>query len=303
MFASRFDKAFRYFLGTLALIAGVGSQLALADVTIQTIDGREIVGQVDERTDEELLWIRQQREQIMLTTSLTWSEIAAASDGEVELPLEQLPELLKEQASEAPKGMLVRQTIYPDEPLCPDCEPRESDGVATRRRATRIRNVEVEAHLVNLDRDVEPDGLELVVAAIDENGYPVPVRGSLYVRLWGERIQPHGSLVRYEQVQQWTQRVDREDFVEDVASYPLRFRTVRPEFDLGLHADALVHVRLSVFGQGSYEASVPVQLRKFNPVRDRLQLTRGGRFFPNETTQNGRYQLPWRTHTRAIPIR
>lgn len=303
MFASRSHNAFRFFLGSLALFAGVGLQQALADVTIQTTDGREIVGQVDERTDQNSLWIRQEREQIMLTTALKWSEIATASDGEVELPLEQLPDLLQELASEEPKGLLVRQTIYPDESLCPDCESREPDGLATQRRATRIRNVEVEAHLVNLDRDVEPDGLELVVAAIDENGYPVPVRGSLYVRLWGERIKPRGALVRYEQLQQWTQRVDRDDFIEDVASYLLRFRTVQPEFDLGLSPDALVHVKLSVFGQGSYEASVPVMVRKFNPVRDRLQLTRGERFFPNESTQNGRYQLPQRRQSRAIVIR
>jgi hypothetical protein len=109
--------------------------------------------------------------------------------------------------------------------------------------------------------------------------------------------------VRYENLQTWSQPVAPIDFHDGVASYALRFRTVRPESDWRLHSDALVNVRLGVFGQGNFEASVPVAIRKFNPVRDRLQLTRGSRFFPGEVTQAGRRWFPNRSHSRGFTTR
>ncbi len=277
---------------------------ASAAVTVHTRDGREITGQVDAETDDSLLWIRQEQEQIQLTTSVSWKDIVAVHEGETSLPLDQLPERLRKQATSEPKGFLLQGTIEQGVVDCRNCGAESPAQFATPTRAAKVRSIDIEAYLVNLDRDVEPDGLELVIAAVDENGLPVPVSGSLYARLWGERIQPHGSLVEYEDLQRWSKRVDKGDFDADgLATYRLRFRTVRPEFDVGLHADALVNVRLSVRGQGNYEVSVPVLIRKFNPVRDRLQLTRGGRFFPDELTQGTRHQLPHRTHTRPLTAR
>lgn len=286
------------------LLFGSRAHLVLAAVTVETTDGRVITGEVDAETDEQLLWVRQQDEQIMLTTSIEWSKIDAAHDGNSSLPTNGLRELLTKQATEEPFGFLVEQATYEQPRECADCVSKLPATTKRRERSPRVRSLEVDAYLVNLDRDVEPDGLEVVIAALDEYGLPVRVNGSLYARLWGERIQPHGSLVQYEDVQRWTQRVRKADFSEEgIASYRLRFRTVNPEFDLGLHADALINVRLGVTGQGNYEASVPVQIRKFNPVRDRLQLTRGERFFPNELTERTRRQLPHRTHTRQFRSR
>ena len=63
-----------------------------------------------------------------------------------------------------------------------------------------------------------------------------------------------------------------DDYVNGVATFPLRFRNVRPEFDFKLWPDALLNVRFGVPGQGNFEATVPVNLRYFNPYRDRLQV-------------------------------
>ncbi len=258
-----------------------------ATVTVQTADGRVLTGEVDEQTDGRLLWLRQQQEQIVLTTSVAWSAITSATDDGAMLPLDQLPELLRAQAlGETPMGFVVQPIAYyapcGDSGKCQEAtfaRPSHHDS-----QPVRIRSLSVEAYLVNLDHDAEPDGLELFVAARDEYGVPVPVKGSLSIRLWGERIRPHGSLVRHENLEQWTQPVVPIDFVEGVASYAFRFRTTRPEFDLGLHPETLVNVRLGVFGQGNYSASVPVQIRAFNPFRDRLQLSHGSRFLPEEFT-------------------
>lgn len=288
----------------LALFVGAELSYALAEVTIQTRDGRVISGEVDAETDGKLLWIRQEKEQIQLTTSVRWNEIVAAFAGEAELPVDQLAEILGAQATEAAPLRFVHQVSYQQPAVCENCGPQPQAGIGRLTPRSRVRSLDIEAYLVNMDRDVEPDGLELVVAAVDERGLPVPVSGSLSARLWGERIQPHGSLVRYEDLQRWSQRVRTEDFDADgLASYRLRFRTINPELDRGLHSDALINVRLSVSGQGNFEASVPVQIRAFNPVRDRLQLTRGGRFLPDELTQRTRRQLPHRTHTRSLRSR
>jgi len=274
-----------------------------AAITVQTADGRVLSGEVDEKTGDQLLWIRQQKEQILLTTSVRWSAITAAADASGALPLDQLPQILRGQANSEPPlflAQLAADNVPPDcQGNCLPAPPQPGRRIAPARKP-RVRSLDVEAFLVNLDRDVEPDGLELVIAALDDHGQPVPVKGSLYVRLWGERIQPHGSLVRYEDLQKWTQSVVPVDFTDGVASYALRFRTVRPEFDLGLHSEAMVNVRLGVFGQGNIAASVPVQIRNFNPFRDRLQLTHGSRFLPNELTGSVRHQLPHRTHTRQL---
>ncbi|MGI9427239.1 MAG: hypothetical protein ACR2NM_01180, partial [Bythopirellula sp.] len=277
------------------------SKSASAAITVQTSDGRELTGEVDEQTDARHLWIRQENEQIQLTTAVPWKSIVSATDGDEILSLEELPNLLRGRITNASLGFLVQQAVY-QSPV--DSSLTIPPGIHRKpQRLPRVHSIDVEAFLVNLDRDVEPDGLELLVAALDEHGQPVPVKGSLYVRLWGERMQPHGSLVRYENLQTWNQPVVPLDFKDGVASFAMRFRTVRPEFDWRLHSDALINVRLGVVGQGNYEASVPVAIRKFNPVRDRLQLTRGTRFFPGEVTQQRRRWLPYRSHSRGFTTR
>ncbi len=280
------------------LVAASVTKPLFAAITVQTAKGRVLTGKVDEQTDDQLLWIRQEDQQILLTTSVPWSTIVAASEDGENLPLDQLPTLLRARTTSEPSlGFSVQRVAY-HAPA--DCQGTCQSRLVPRRTA-QVRSLNVEAFLVNLDQDVEPDGLELIVSALDEHGLPVPVKGSLSVELWGERIHSHGSLVRYENLERWTQPVVPVDFSNGVVSYAFRFRTTQPEQDTGLHSDALVQVRLGVFGEGNFSASAPVQIRRFNPFRDRLQLTRGSRFLPNERTQEGRHQLPYRTPTRRTP--
>ena len=279
------------------------SHYALAAISIQTSDGRELSGEIDEQTDKQHLWIRQESEQIHLVTAIPWKSIISATDGDANLPLDQLPELLRERITSTAMGFVVEPATYPSPVVGVGGSLPMPSFRQRPLRLQQVRSIDVEAFLVNLDRDVEPDGFELRVAALDEKDAPVPVKGNLYVRLWGERMQPHGNLVRYENLQTWNQPVAPIDFKDGVASYALPFRTVHPESDWRLHSDALANVRLGVFGQGNFEASVPVELRKFNPVRDRLQLTRGSRFFPGEVTQQRRRWLPYRNNSRGFTTR
>ena len=284
-----------FFVGTL--LSAFIAVPSLAAITVETNDGRTLTGEVDEQTDGDWLWLRQEKEQIVLTTAVSWSTIRFATQAGKALPLEQLPELLSKQTTGAPDGFLLRQVLY-HEPLdCLDgCYAVSTTSYLPRQRQAKVRSLEVEAFLVNLDREVEPDGLEIIIAALDEYGLPLTVQGNLNVRIWGERVGSNGSHVRYETLQEWNQVVKRGDFSpEGWARYTMRFRTSGPSLDPGLHPDALVNVRLGASGQGNFSASVPVQIRRFNPFRDRLQHATGSRYLRGEITEGMRHLAPVRT--------
>ncbi|MFH1923324.1 MAG: hypothetical protein ABIP48_25965, partial [Planctomycetota bacterium] len=69
------------------------------------------------------------------------------------------------------------------------------------------------------------------------------------------------------------------------AKYRFPFQAVHPEFDLELAPYAAVHARLSVPGEGVFEATESdVRVRPYSATRDHLQYTTGQRFFPLERT-------------------
>jgi hypothetical protein len=163
---------------------------------------------------------------------------------------------------------------------------REATGVApaaTAARAPRVRSlVIVDACLANLDHDVEPDGLAVTVAALDEFNRPTPVRGNLAVRLFGQRQSNLRSDVEFGELDRWTEPLTPGQFVDGVATVELRFRRAAPEWQLALLPDAMIEVRLGAYGEGNFAASAPVLLRPFNPLRDWHQLYEGTRFLPGE---------------------
>ena len=266
------------------LSLAVGKDLR-AEVTVRTADGRELTGEVDDRTTVEHLWLRREAERIVLATPIQWSSIEAATmDGravEVSTLARSWPQL----TSSGPVGLLSEHFQW--------VVPPESSGVLPAEQRSiphhppppaRVVTLEIDAFLVNLDRDVEPDGFSLAIAPIDAHGLSVPVRGNILVRLVGERELKRTGGVRFEQLQRWSEPVRLADFHDGVANYPLRFRTVRPEFDWELIPYALLNVRLGVYGQGNFEATVPVKIREFNPFRDQLQKYERSRFFRDELT-------------------
>ena len=152
-------------------------------------------------------------------------------------------------------------------------------------RAPRVRNIEVlDACLVNFDRDVEPDGLAITIAAIGDDGLPVAVRGSLEARLFGERRPNDARVVAFPELDRWTQPVKADDFVDGVVTFNLPFRRTAPEWQFDLLPDAVVEVRLGVFGDGNFAASAPVVIRQFNPLRDNRQQHLKSRFMPASCT-------------------
>ena len=126
------------------------------------------------------------------------------------------------------------------------------------------------------------------LAALDRFGHSVPVDGVMTARLIVERIDQHSGRVTFEEFQRWSANVSAEDFVDGECAVALNFRRPGPQHDWQLCTAALLHIRLSAHGHGSYEISVPVAIRQFNPIRDELRNWHGRRFFRNETAVNDR---------------
>ena len=147
----------------------------------------------------------------------------------------------------------------------------------------------IDAELANWDSDVEVDGLLLHVYPLTENRISVPVDGSLQIEVLGQKFLRQRQPTNVFEVARTSHRVRKQDFGPTRgATYRIPFRTIHPEFQLDVGTYGMVHARLGVPGQGSFEASVHTRLRTFDPVRDQLQLQRGKRFFASERTRGGR---------------
>lgn len=263
-------------LGTF-IVAIVSAACVAAEssgrVAVRTADGRDLGGVVDARTNDAELWIRNEQGPVVMATGVSWDAVtSAALDGQIidaailrersaGLATEG-PALFFEPAGSAPSGKLSGPGLV---------------------RRVRVRSLQiVDACLANFDRDVEPDGLTVTIAAIGDDGCPTAVRGSLTARLFGEKRPNDAAVVAFPELDHWTQPVTTRDFVDGVATYELRFRGTAPEWQWDLLPDAVLDVTVGAFGQGNYAASAPVVVRQFNPLRDHQQLRYGSRFMPNE---------------------
>ncbi|MDC0935822.1 hypothetical protein OAS39_06015 [Pirellulales bacterium] len=268
-----------------SIVAGASD---VAVLTVRTVNDRTLVGEIDTRTDGRQLWIRRQSEHIVLATPVEWSSITSAHLNGAPIEVPALAEAASQLASPGPVAFLAEKIVGDEHrsELATASWNAELNGPRDwRPTRRRIGNIEIDAYLVNLDRDVEPDGVEVVVAAIDVHGHSAAVRGSLSARLTVERSDYHTGRTQFETAQRWTRPVAVVDFVDGAASYRLPFRTVRPERDLELQSLGLLNVRLGVAGQGNFEASVPLSIRPLNPVRDSLQLLEGSRILRDELAE------------------
>ncbi len=242
-------------------------------VVIETTSGQTLRGVVDDRSDERALWVRQEEGNVALSTPIAWKDLVEASVDGNELGVSDLRERLDALATAGPQlGELEFAKTQ-----------AAATGALLAPRTPRVRNLEiVGAGLVNLDRDVEPDGIAVTIVAVGFDGLPVAVRGSFRAELHGERRSVGDPAPRLEELGRWTQRVQSEDFVDGAATYCLPLRRVAPEWEFDVLPDAVITVQLGATGHGNFSASAPVVLRQFNPLRDDLQQWERTRFVPNE---------------------
>ena len=286
----------RKFIGVVALLSLLTNHReSAAGISVSTSDGRTLVGEVDSRSDDRVLWVRHDEEHIVLSTAIPWRFVTSASlDGQAINP-QQLSEQVTSLKAQGPEAFLTTYVTV----LNPDIEINPSIGRFPLEQFNvipppipRVASLEIDAALVNIDPTVEPDAVAVVVTPVDEFGIAVPVRGTLFARLMGERRDRHSGEVRFLELQRWNAALCVEDFHAGSATIPLRFQHPGPVRDLELCTTALLHVRVAAYSAGQFEASVPVALREFNPYRDNLQYHTGSRYFNDELIHAPRRTSP-----------
>lgn len=280
------NRALMFLLvGCLPLAADAGA-LATAEVAVQLRDGRTVFGQIDERTDNDFLWLRRTAPAIVLRSVFSWKQIVRAKHGDEELSAEKLRLLAQQAKSDASKKPATlpprHKAIAP-----PDLIPTAAiDRHRHWRGAGRIRSLHVEAVVANWDDDVEDDGLLVRIYPLTADGRFIPVTGSLQVTLTGRALQGTRRRDNFPEIDRWSKKVRASDFGPDGAVYKLPFRNFRPERNLDIDIEGLLNARLSVPTQGVFNASdANVRLRRLSKFRDRLQLQRGRRLHPRENAR------------------
>jgi hypothetical protein len=285
----------------VTLLAGPPARSA-DSVAVEVRSGRTFAGDLDPQSDAQHLWLRTERGSAAVLRPIDWDWVVRVSIAGQELSGEDLRSLVQAIRRRVPpvgssgvkRLSLVGKGDSPHLCEAPFGPFRQMGTVPFSAADARpalpdVRHLALDAEVGGWTDTVEPDGLILRIRPMDAAGRMIAVPGTLEVDATAQRTaidpdpQPFFALGR------WTEQVQPEDFGPGGAVYRLPFQAVHPEFDLRVAPRAAVHARLSVAGQGTFDATATdVRIRPLSIVRDHLQQTTGERFFPQERTQFGR---------------
>ncbi len=291
--------------GVSFLVVGSGGSVCYAEeVTVQLKNGRKVSGEVDFRTSDELLWLRISDPGIVLRSAFAWQQVDSVLHRGQKLSAKEFGARTPHLKSKLPENFFStnRQPVVvrPDADLSQIPSANQQAGQAGRPldgdqqsySNRRVQSLHIEAVVANWDGDVETDGLRIFVYPLDAVGRVVPVNANLRLKLFGQRFAPTTARrwrrnQPFPELETWSVRVRKSDFDEERgAVYDLRFRRFHPEIDVDIAPDALLNARLSVPGNGSFDASdANVNLRPLSQFRDELQLGTGRRFLRREYTR------------------
>lgn len=258
-------------------------------VVVHLTSGRTFAGDIGPQTDAAELWLLSRRGSIAVLRPIAWDSVLKASvvgqnfsGEELRGTVEKLrAELPQPQAARPPRSIVLRGSGSADEALRPGARVGRERG--TSAAANRVHHLAIDVSAGRWSDSVEQDGLVVHVYPLDAQGRIIQVWGSLEVQLKSWRLGNPYRPQPFFTVGQWSEKVRPDDFGAAGAVYELPYQAVRPETDLTVANQGLVHARLSVPGQGTFDASQdPVTIRPFSPVRDTLQQVNGQRFFREE---------------------
>ena len=276
-------------------MAAAGAAGAADDVIrVKLKSGRSFIAQIDPQSDADVLRLRFERDGVVIVRPIEWTSIVSASRNDAVVDLAALRVDLAArrvlappsngQPHELPIGNQARAsrgrvTLW-KVPL---------DSVAASPPAEPVRSIAVDAYLANWDADVDVDGLVVDVEFRDAYGNPTTAEATFAAELVGERYPPLTRGNALPILGRWTKQVAGGEFIAPgLWRTRLEFQAVHPDYQLWLSRYGLVHARVLVPGQGTFEASVDgLALRGFTPVRDRTQAAFGTRFLPTEATGRG----------------
>lgn len=263
-------------------------------VAVGLASGRVFVGEVDPRTDAEQLWLRTEGPGIVFCRPIRWERILLARCGDQELSSEELQAMSEALISASSQNLQDHETLpAPPAPRAAENNPAPRQWIpdtrianyiqASRARDIQVQSIDIDACVANWNQTVETDGIIVHLYPLDCMGCVVPVDGTLDVDLIA--ALPAGSRlgVPFPEIGRWTVRVTPDQFGPSGTVFKLPFQGAHPEFDLNIGPFGLVHARLNVPGNGSFETSrSTVRIRQYSNVRDEAQQITGQRFFDVE---------------------
>lgn len=270
------------------IAAPAGEVAPVEQLTVHLADGRVVTGSVDAKTDAEYLWLRRSAEQFDLVSGYRWELVLEGRTEERTLDHAQLqawtasrklPGRKFAEIAAKPGGEI--QMVSATVPAAPPLPP--------------VKTLVVDAELAQWDKDAQTDGLRIMVCPLDAYGNIVPVEGHIEFTLvvQRERVRPgkgYAGEPRFVEGDRLTFPVRREHFSAGPAFYELPFDRWHPDYQVTLANQGLLHARLSVPGQGVFEASdAQMCLRELSRFREQLQYYTPGRYLPVENpSRDGR---------------
>jgi hypothetical protein len=268
----------RFVITFFVFVLSSATAAASEPVTVDVASGRHFTGFVDARTNPSQLFLRVAQNSIILLRPINWDCIASARVGGRSLSAGELRAAIPDLKSAGPTAGSE------DEPSRRAQPPSTTASViAAAAGQVQVRAIQIEATLGHWMPGTETSGIVVTVWPIDGQGNLVAVDGTLEVELFGQKFTVVTEGNGFPCIGRWVAAVNSADFGPTGAVYQFPFQAVHPDFTFDLEPHGLVHARLSVPGQGVFEASqAMVRVRPYSSVRDRAQQTTGSRFLPTE---------------------
>jgi hypothetical protein len=289
----------------VVLIAGLSSPALAADPTdeqitravrLKLIDGRIVAGTVNERTSESELWLHFHHPNLQMSAAFRWDQVESAMYFGRTLTPEELYRLAHQLKTAAPPPPpfhpLHGAELGPLYDFRSLHGPRSPHGVLPRSfrgirdnldhdyhgpragQTGRVVSLQAIARLAQWDSDAEIDGVELRVQPITSDGRLIPVNGNISASMHAATRPRYESERPTEELERWNESIRAEDFGPDGAIVRLPFRRRWPDRDLNTSNNGRVQVRLGVPGHGTFDATIPLNIRSIDPYRDHQQLYR-----------------------------
>jgi hypothetical protein len=279
-------------LAVLGLLAAAIAHAAANEpiITVQVASGRHFTGTVDARTDPARLWLQVAENSIVLLRPIDWDRVTSARVNGKSLSAAELQSAIANLKPVGPPADTTRQTPSHEQSgasptTATDIEPDARLGAPQVPVAVPdpVRAIQIEANLGHWTAGTESSGILVTLLPIDGQGNLVAAEGTLEVELIGQRFTVVTEGNGFPCLGRWVAAVHSADFGPSGAVYQFPFQAVHPDLTFDLDPHGLVHARLSVPGQGVFEASqAMVRVRPYSSVRDHAQQTTGSRFLPIE---------------------
>ena len=256
-------------LGVLITLGGFVGHAGATTLEVRVASGRSFVGEVDPRTNDQQLWLRSRDGGFSLTRPIDWSRVVQATVDETAYSRDELRVVAVE---------LAAATLAADQALEQQVPRRAvvATGQQEIRPVARVRSMDVDACVGHWSATPEADGLWLNVVARDEWGTPIAVQGTLTAELVSMDMGSTPKNRHFPVIGRWSRTVRAEDLGAAGMVYRLEFQAVHPDFVHQMMSHGMLLVRLSVPGQGTFEATVDrLRIRPYSRFRDELQHAQG----------------------------